>query len=41
MIGMCSKGPSWQQINIDLDIDLALYWWQASVWTNADIGHSA
>ena len=27
--------------SVDLDIGLALYWWQANVWTNADIAHSA
>ena len=27
--------------NIDLDIGLAFYWWQASVWTNADLAYSA
>ena len=41
IIGMCLQGPNWQQINIDLDIGLALYWWHANVWTNADIAHSA
>ena len=41
IIGMCLQGPNWQQINIDLDIGLALYWGQANVWTNADIAHSA
>ena len=38
---MCLQGPNWQQINIDLDIGLVLYGWQANVWTNADIAHSA
>ena len=37
IIGMCLQGPNWQQINIDL----ALHWWQANVWTNTDIAHSA
>ena len=41
IIGMCLQGLHWQQINIDLDIGLALHWWQANVWTNADIAHSA
>ena len=41
MIGMCLQGLHWQQINIDIDIGLALHWWQANVWTNADIAHSA
>ena len=41
IIGMCLQGHHWQQINIDLDIGFALYWWQANVWTNTDIAHSA
>ena len=41
IIGMCLQGHHWLQINIDLEIGLALYWWQANVWTNADIAHSA
>ena len=41
IIGMCLQGHHWLQINIDLDTGLALYWWQANVWTNADIAHSA
>ena len=41
IIGMSLQGHHWLQINIDLDIGLALYWWQANVWTNADIAHSA
>ena len=40
MIWLCFQGPNWQQINIDFDIGLALYGWQASVWTSADIAHS-
>ena len=26
---------------LDLDIGLALYWWQSNFWRNADIPHSA
>ena len=40
MIEICSQGPSWLQINIDLDTGLALYWWQARVWTNVDNAYS-
>ena len=40
IIGMCLQGPNWQQINIDLDIGSALYWWQTDVWTNSDIASS-
>ena len=36
MIGICSQGPNWQQINIDLDFGLLLYW---CIWINVDIAY--